>query len=356
MPKMPKHQSKTSINKSFNIPRLIIYMETRDSRWYDDEGRLHRDNDLPAVIGTNGDMDWYYHGKLNRVTGPAKTKANGNVKYYVRDVSLPDLKTVQALAKQIIFMDNLPPERKQIIKLYTRNYDSINKKLDRPLNMSIIEKAVYSELMYVFNEIPPLKKDITLYRGIDEKPFFNESIPRISSLTYDIGAAVNFTNKKCCLLKIKISKGSKLIPMLADDITFFVPESECLLPPNGTWKVTRVDTKHIVTRGRYYKFDTNIKEYSLTYTSSGIINKTLFPSSLIRFARQLIDILLSVEPEDYISLYDDCSDWDIKPEIHPMYEYISSLIKILGYDIDPVLVIDIIKEENLEERFHLLMT
>ena len=34
--------------------------------WFDTEGRLHRDFDLPAVIYKNGSMLWYQHGQIHR--------------------------------------------------------------------------------------------------------------------------------------------------------------------------------------------------------------------------------------------------------------------------------------------------
>lgn len=38
--------------------------------YHDDEGRLHRD-DGPALIKPNGSHEWYQHGLLHRVGGPA---------------------------------------------------------------------------------------------------------------------------------------------------------------------------------------------------------------------------------------------------------------------------------------------
>ncbi len=38
--------------------------------WRDDNGELHRING-PAVIDSDGDETWYYHGYVDRVDGPA---------------------------------------------------------------------------------------------------------------------------------------------------------------------------------------------------------------------------------------------------------------------------------------------
>ena len=35
--------------------------------WYDYNGKLHRDDDLPAVIHPEGSKEWYKHGRHHRV-------------------------------------------------------------------------------------------------------------------------------------------------------------------------------------------------------------------------------------------------------------------------------------------------
>ena len=37
--------------------------------WRDDDGDLHRDNDLPASVFTNGDQEWFSHGFRHRGGG-----------------------------------------------------------------------------------------------------------------------------------------------------------------------------------------------------------------------------------------------------------------------------------------------
>jgi len=37
--------------------------------WYDENHNIHRDNDKPAIIYSNGTMDWYQHGKQYRPPG-----------------------------------------------------------------------------------------------------------------------------------------------------------------------------------------------------------------------------------------------------------------------------------------------
>lgn len=54
------------------------------SAWYHD-GKLHRDNDLPAVVSTNGMKEWYQHGKVHRHRGPAVLFPDGSGQWLISD-------------------------------------------------------------------------------------------------------------------------------------------------------------------------------------------------------------------------------------------------------------------------------
>ena len=52
-------------------------------QWYDEEGKLHRDDDLPASITSDGTMYWYNHGNLHRDNDrPAIIHPNGDMCWY----------------------------------------------------------------------------------------------------------------------------------------------------------------------------------------------------------------------------------------------------------------------------------
>ena len=60
-----------------NIKRVIDKDGTE--KWYNEDGELHRDDDLPAVIKTYGTQEWYRNGKLHRDNDlPAIIKADGD--------------------------------------------------------------------------------------------------------------------------------------------------------------------------------------------------------------------------------------------------------------------------------------
>jgi hypothetical protein len=67
-------------------------------RWYDGDGKLHRDGDLPAVVALNGDQGWYQHGACHRSGDlPAVVWTSGLKRWFQhgkqhRDGDLPALK------------------------------------------------------------------------------------------------------------------------------------------------------------------------------------------------------------------------------------------------------------------------
>lgn len=54
--------------QSYDDQPAIIWSDGR-KEWYDN-GYLHRDNDLPAIVNGNH-KEWCQHGQLHRIGGPA---------------------------------------------------------------------------------------------------------------------------------------------------------------------------------------------------------------------------------------------------------------------------------------------
>ena len=52
---------------------------------YYKNGKLHRDNDLPAVEYKSGSKEWYKEGKIHRIDGPAIERYNGDKYWYYED-------------------------------------------------------------------------------------------------------------------------------------------------------------------------------------------------------------------------------------------------------------------------------
>ena len=55
--------------------------------WYNEAGRFHRDNDLPAIERTDGSKYWYKNNKIHRDNNlPAIEHANGDKAWYLNNV------------------------------------------------------------------------------------------------------------------------------------------------------------------------------------------------------------------------------------------------------------------------------
>jgi len=68
------------LHRDNDLPAIITPNEKK--YWYKN-GVRHRDNDLPAVILANGDQFWYQNGKLHRDNDlPAIIYANGDQKWF----------------------------------------------------------------------------------------------------------------------------------------------------------------------------------------------------------------------------------------------------------------------------------
>jgi len=54
------------------------------TRWYNKAGKLHRENDLPAVMHEDGSREWYINGKRHRENDmPAIIREDGSKEWFV---------------------------------------------------------------------------------------------------------------------------------------------------------------------------------------------------------------------------------------------------------------------------------
>lgn len=123
------------------------------------------------------------------------------------------------------------------VKLYTRNFDSINTKLRNNESLSVIENIVLKCLYIAYAQIIPRTYDLVVYRGTrnftDIKN--NSFISTSSSKKIAKGFMINENNKKfdCCLFTITIPSNTRFVPILDNS---YYNESEILLPPQSTFE------------------------------------------------------------------------------------------------------------------------
>ena len=180
------------------------------------------------------------------------------------------------LQPQIQYVNQLPTNIKDAIKKYTFQYDwKVNKYLqndqhlvkslenpnpsqsrfNRGFDINRLEygyefvlnkniKDVKRLLDAAFKNSPPTTKEITLYRGIrynkgdkyEHEPVFNKQY--ISTTTSET-VAKDFKGKDiyCCIMKIKIPKGSHILPLY--NYSRFQGEFEVLLPRDGKFIINK---------------------------------------------------------------------------------------------------------------------
>ena len=90
-------------NEYYKIPRID---EQGNKRWFNKDGKLHRDNDLPAAEMENGYKAWYIDGERHRNNGPAVVYQNGSVKWYMNGKNLEHSETLAREALDLPYDPN----------------------------------------------------------------------------------------------------------------------------------------------------------------------------------------------------------------------------------------------------------
>lgn len=93
----------------------------------------------------------------------------------------------------------------------------------------------------VFVNTPPLQRNVVVYRGIKSSYIIDADFVEKSytSTTVDLSVASEFNNNvKCCIFKILIPRGARVVPLVtcSDNAS----ELEILLPRNSQFKIESV--------------------------------------------------------------------------------------------------------------------
>ena len=65
--------------------KMKVIKNKHVTKYYNDNGELHRDGDLPAIERANGTKKWYIDDKLHRENGAAIEWSDGYKKWYIDD-------------------------------------------------------------------------------------------------------------------------------------------------------------------------------------------------------------------------------------------------------------------------------
>jgi hypothetical protein len=139
----------------------------------------------------------------------------------------------QLFKKQIQYLDCIDSKIKIALSKYSHGgYVNINEKL----RSGKLDDKDVKRIEHVFKNIPPIEKDVIVYRGIN----FSTKIDAIDSLSKSYAStslsketADSFIKNNCCLFSICIPKGSSVLPMMP--FSRYPQEKEILLPTGGTY-------------------------------------------------------------------------------------------------------------------------
>ena len=76
-----------SVQENININsnhKIKIPSENEFGEWKNEKGELHRENDLPAIVRSDGTKQWWINGKLHRENDlPAIIRSNGVKEWWI---------------------------------------------------------------------------------------------------------------------------------------------------------------------------------------------------------------------------------------------------------------------------------
>jgi len=141
------------------------------------------------------------------------------------------------LEEQLNFIDSMKKEYCLSLGWYTsEEYKEFNKKMRKEGKMIYNSDQLthMNNITEIFEGIPSLKDPITVWRGMSADYKYNSNM--FTSTSIDVGVARRFTYKNCCLYKITVSPGSKVIPVWP--CSYMMDEREVLLDMGGIMLVT----------------------------------------------------------------------------------------------------------------------
>ena len=140
-------------------------------------------------------------------------------------------------SKQIEDTKKLPTQIKKDFFLYTQDsefYNNHSNLLDEEERKEL--ESVKKNMLKGFDLITPTKKDIVLYRGLEniDRISMNRLKSQFISTSTSRKIAEAFSDKECCVLVIKVLAGSRILPLL--ELSDIRSELEILIPPIGFWE------------------------------------------------------------------------------------------------------------------------
>lgn len=169
------------------------------------------------------------------------------------------------IKEQYQYVNSLSDEVKESLTWYTDattgNYRELNGYLrnQKTATPEVMEK--YELIEGAFRDVPRLKDPLVVYRGMKREHFDTYAY---TSTSLDILEAYKFTNQfsKCCILRISVQPGSKILPL--ESLSYMDYEKEILLYRKGEYMVTSTESVRLRVDG----LDEVMKMVNITYLPS----------------------------------------------------------------------------------------
>lgn len=125
---------------------------------------------------------------------------------------------------------------KKFINLYTGDhYREFNKKMREESQLNALYQNMLKNIDLAFKNSPIISQSLYVYKGIDKyMTEFSDKSYVSTSLTYL--SAKSFSGTYCCILKILLPPGTKILPVMS--ISRAKEEDEILLDRNGIISIT----------------------------------------------------------------------------------------------------------------------
>jgi len=197
------------------------------------------------------------------------------------------------------FIRTLSPQYVQAIKDYTSSdyYENLNRKLCAHVPLSPIEQRIYDDMMYLFRSGPGISTPITLWRGLRANELVQGRLAcQFVSTSYELKSALrtDFTYATCCLVKITVPAGARVLPV--EHIAEQAGEWEVILPPNGAWTVLSDAYENYEGRTEV------MRTYTVAYIPAGGV--TLEPGLTAQNTRNVLRLTEEQNAERIASFFD----------------------------------------------------
>lgn len=138
------------------------------------------------------------------------------------------------------YVRNLPDSIKESLNWYTDvNYITFNEIIRSGKVIPRNERVHYENITTAFDQSPPLKHSVIVYKGIVGEKVFSDKAFVSTTTSYDV--TKYFSLEECCVLEITVSAGSLILPI--SEISNAPDEHEVLLDRGGTMTVTGTDIR-----------------------------------------------------------------------------------------------------------------